>query len=157
VFIENTFSTEVLRSVTTALLRFEPQHANVRIDTSSVQEKCRVIFNPVDLSEVLAVLIQNSLDAFASESSPGGAQPHCIQVATEQLRDKVKIIVHDDGPGVPETFRDRVFENGVSGRSGSRGFGLNFAFKCVTKYGGTISLDSASGRGARFVIEVSTL
>ncbi len=156
-FIENTFATEVQDSVNSALLRFEPQHVGVCIDASSVQEKCRVIFNRVDLSEVIALLIQNSLEAFAGETSAGIAKGHTIRILTEPDNEHVRIIVEDDGPGVPDAIRDRVFENGVSGKSGSRGFGLSYAGKCVTKYGGRILLDSGFEQGARFVIELSRL
>ena len=157
VFIENTFATDVSASVKSALLRFEPQHVNAQIDTSSVQEECRVIFNGVELSEVLAVLIQNAFDAFIGDQSAGRAQQHTVRIRTEDNNGHVKIIVEDDGPGVPNDLRDRIFENGVSGKSGSRGFGLSYARTCVAKYGGRIALDSTSEQGAKFVIEVSRL
>jgi len=56
------------------------------------------------------------------------------------------IAVEDNGPGVPEHLRDRIFFPLVSGREGGSGLGLTIAQTFVTQHGGTIECESARGR-----------
>jgi two-component system nitrogen regulation sensor histidine kinase GlnL len=56
------------------------------------------------------------------------------------------IAVEDNGPGVPEHLRDRIFFPLVSGREGGSGLGLTIAQTFVTQHGGTIECESRSGR-----------
>jgi two-component system OmpR family sensor kinase len=72
----------------------------------------------------------------------------------------VEIVVEDDGPGVPEPERERIFEpfhrldRSRDRASGGFGLGLSIARKAVEAHGGTIRIDSAPGGGARVVISV---
>jgi hypothetical protein len=52
----------------------------------------------------------------------------------------------DDGPGVPEEIRDRIFYPLVSGREGGSGLGLTLAQTFVQQHGGLIECDSQPGR-----------
>lgn len=63
------------------------------------------------------------------------------------------IEIDDDGPGVPEELRERIFELGVSQRGGS-GLGLHEARTTVLLTGGQIACQPAPTGGARFHIQV---
>jgi hypothetical protein len=60
--------------------------------------------------------------------------------------------VEDDGPGVPATDRDRVFELGYSTRDGGTGYGLAVVRQIVEVHGWGIRVDSGRDGGARFVV-----
>jgi len=68
----------------------------------------------------------------------------------------VEITVADQGPGVPEAFRERIFEkfqrleNRKTVPGANRGLGLTFCRLAVEAHGGTIWVDDAPGGGARF-------
>jgi signal transduction histidine kinase len=62
--------------------------------------------------------------------------------------------VRDDGPGIPEELRERIFQPFVTGRSGGVGLGLTFVKRVVHEHKGRIALDSAPGRGTRVRIEL---
>jgi signal transduction histidine kinase len=70
--------------------------------------------------------------------------------------------VDDDGPGIPEADRPRLFERffvGRSDRSGPRdgvGLGLPTSLAIAQAHGGTIEVDSTVGRGSRFALVVPT-
>jgi len=57
----------------------------------------------------------------------------------------VVVEVIDNGPGIPEELRERVFHPLVSGREGGTGLGLTLAQNFVNQYHGLISFDSAPG------------
>ena len=74
-----------------------------------------------------------------------------IEVAAE--RERVRISVSDDGPGVPVELAGRLFEPFATGRSGGTGLGLAAARRIAERHGGALVLESAPGaRGARFSI-----
>ena len=62
--------------------------------------------------------------------------------------------VRDDGPGIPEALRERIFQPFVTGRSGGVGLGLTFVKRVVHEHRGRITLDSAPGAGTRVRIEL---
>jgi len=54
--------------------------------------------------------------------------------------------VIDDGPGIPEDIRERIFFPLVSGREGGTGLGLTLAQTFIQQHGGLIECDSRPGR-----------
>ena len=74
---------------------------------------------------------------------------------------EVRVCVSDDGPGVPEALRDRVFSLFVQGprqldrSQGGFGIGLAVARQIVQRHGGALTLEQArSGRWSRFVVTI---
>ncbi|MDL2355840.1 MAG: ATP-binding protein, partial [Pseudomonadota bacterium] len=72
----------------------------------------------------------------------------------------VEIVVDDDGPGIPQTERERIFEpfyrldRSRDRATGGYGLGLSIARKAIELHGGSIRVDAAPLGGARFVIRV---
>ncbi len=60
--------------------------------------------------------------------------------------------VADDGQGIPDADRDRVFEAGYTTGEDGTGLGLNIVQEIVTAHGWTIEVHEADGGGARFAI-----
>ena len=72
----------------------------------------------------------------------------------------VRLAVTDQGSGIPEAFRERVFQRFAqadgtkSRRSGGTGLGLSICKAIVEAHGGTIRFDSVAGQGTTFVVEL---
>jgi PAS domain S-box-containing protein len=64
----------------------------------------------------------------------------------------VKLQVEDDGPGIPEEIRDRLFEPFVSRRQGGSGLGLAIVQRAIEAHRGYVFLDSTPGEGTTFTI-----
>jgi len=60
--------------------------------------------------------------------------------------------VEDDGPGIPDTVRDDLFEPGESGVAGNTGFGLAIVQEIATAHGWTVEAVDAADGGARFEV-----
>tara|TARA_R100000027_G_scaffold63666_3_gene56550 strand:+ start:3905 stop:4891 length:987 start_codon:yes stop_codon:yes gene_type:complete len=69
----------------------------------------------------------------------------------------LRIIVEDEGPGVPVENRDRIFGAGFSTREGGSGLGLAAARAWLEEVGGEISLDPACTTGARFIVRLPAI
>lgn len=66
--------------------------------------------------------------------------------------DKVKIIIADSGCGMDREKMGRVFEPFFTSKKGGTGLGLATVYRIIDAHGGTISVDSAKGKGTSFTI-----
>jgi two-component system, NtrC family, nitrogen regulation sensor histidine kinase GlnL len=69
-----------------------------------------------------------------------------ITMGRHRHRLALELHIEDNGPGVPEDIRERIFHPLVSGREGGSGLGLTLAQTFVQQHGGTIECDSVPGR-----------
>ncbi|MGM0509583.1 MAG: ATP-binding protein [Thermoplasmatota archaeon] len=96
------------------------------------------------LEELFTNLIMNSM-----EHSSGST----VWVSTEEEEDKIKTIIEDDGTGIPEETKSKLFEKGFrGGNSSGLGIGLYLVKKIVEKYDGDIDVKDSDHGGARFEI-----
>jgi signal transduction histidine kinase len=65
--------------------------------------------------------------------------------------DHVELVVADDGTGITESMRDRLFEPGATSENGGAGLGLGIARRLARSFGGEIELEPVSD-GAAFVV-----
>ena len=63
----------------------------------------------------------------------------------------------DDGPGVPEKDRERIFQRFVTTRPGGNGLGLSTSREIAQAHGGTLTLVETAGGGATFVLQLPPL
>jgi signal transduction histidine kinase len=94
------------------------------------------------------------------------AQRHAASQVAVTLRregDELELIVEDDGPGIPEADRERVFDrftrlDEARGRAaGGAGLGLAVVRRVVEQHGGTVSVTESPLSGARFVVTLPAL
>jgi signal transduction histidine kinase len=78
-----------------------------------------------------------------------------IRVALDESGDTVRILVDDDGPGIPAESRERIFEPFVRlerTKVAGAGIGLSVVRDLVVAHGGTVSVDGSPLGGARFLV-----
>ncbi len=98
--------------------------------------------------ERIVTLLGNLLDnAFEATLAAQGKQ---VQLSMTDLGSDLIFEVEDQGTGVPEAERERIFQRGVSGKSSSRGIGLHLVRQTLTQLGGEITVSETTGGGARF-------
>ncbi|MEW6314002.1 MAG: nitrogen regulation protein NR(II) [Pseudomonadota bacterium] len=69
-----------------------------------------------------------------------------VTLAKKRYRHALQLQIIDDGPGIPEELREKIFFPLVSGREGGSGLGLTIAQTFVTQHHGTIEVESVPGR-----------
>lgn len=102
-------------------------------------------------SQVLANLIKNGLHALVSSSTALCAGD--LRLTVSVRNHKGRIVVADDGIGIPNELHSRIFEPFYSTQAGN-GLGLSFCKNVVEDARGKLSVHSQSGRGAVFTIEL---
>jgi signal transduction histidine kinase len=108
--------------------------------------------DPDRVAQVLTNLISNAV-----KFSPAGGE---VLVFAEQRGGHLVVAVADHGPGVPESFRDRVFQRFAQAdasstrRSGGTGLGLSISKAIVERMQGRIGFKETPGGGATFYFEL---
>jgi len=77
-----------------------------------------------------------------------------VRVSLAHAKGLAQVIVDDDGPGIPEEIREKLFRPFATGREGGIGLGLTFVQRVVYEHQGRIHVDSEPGRGACFRIDL---
>ena len=100
-----------------------------------------------ELKEVLINLLENARVAVTK----GGI----VRILGNQINGRVVLAVVDDGTGIPEELLPRIFEPQFSTRSTGAGLGLPIVKRIVESWGGTVEVDSATGRGTTVSVFLS--
>jgi signal transduction histidine kinase len=105
-------------------------------------------FDSNRLARAIANLVLNASEAVSPDTG------HII-ITTKGSRETLQIGVWDNGPGIPATIQDSVFQPFVScGKTRNSGLGLAIAKKFVEDHGGVIYLDGRSETGTLFGITI---
>ena len=105
------------------------------------------------LIQAVLNIAHNACQALAERISAGDAQltfrtriARQVTFGKQRYRLALELHVIDNGPGVPDSIRDRIFFPLVSGREGGSGLGLTLAQTFVQQHHGLIECDSVPGR-----------
>jgi two-component system nitrogen regulation sensor histidine kinase GlnL len=105
------------------------------------------------LIQALLNIVQNAAHALAERIAAGSARivlrtrvARQATIGKERSRLALELHVEDNGPGVPESIRDRIFFPLVSGHEGGSGLGLTLAQMFVQQHHGAIDCESVPGR-----------
>lgn len=143
---------EALRS-TLVIARNEYKHvAEVHAEYGEVP---RVVCHGGEINQVLLNLIVNA--AHAIGDAVGGSDARgVISVSTRGEGDDVVVTVEDNGTGIPEAIREKIFEQFFTTKPVGKGTGqgLAIARSVVAKHGGKLTFTSTVGRGARFEVRL---
>ena len=107
-------------------------------------------------SRQLVSALFNLLDNAVKYSDPGSV----VTVAVRRIGNWVELSVADNGPGIPERDRERIFERfyrvdrARSRETGGTGLGLAIVRHVATNHGGVVTVDSLEGEGSKFTLRL---
>ena len=136
--------------VTTVMDSLEPMIAqkSLRVEYR-LAEDLRLTGDPFLLHRALSNIVQNAIDF-----SPAGGT---VTITSQSEADKLSLSIEDQGPGIPDYCRERVFDRFFSlqrpdtGKK-STGLGLNFVQEVATLHNGDIRLENLHDKGLRAVL-----
>jgi signal transduction histidine kinase/pSer/pThr/pTyr-binding forkhead associated (FHA) protein len=133
------------------LMQSRAAELGVQLVWRPAAEMPTLTFDDEGIHRAVLNIVTNALDACAKTA--GG----CVTVSTEysQADSQVRVIVEDNGEGIPPEEVDQIFALFVS-RKKSRGTGLGLPVsqKIVSEHGGRILVDSQPGQGSRFTLQI---
>ena len=104
------------------------------------------------LMQVMANLLSNAV-----KFSPAGSK---VEISIEKTETGVKVAVADQGAGIPESFRERIFERFTQAdssdkrRTGGTGLGLSISAAIIEAHGGRLDFDSVVDQGTTFYFDL---
>ncbi|AFZ58766.1 AAA family ATPase [Anabaena cylindrica FACHB-243] len=142
-------------------LKASQQHPEIEV-TTNYGDLSLVECFPGQLNQVFMNILANAIDAL-EESNTGRsfsdmkASPNCITITTSMENHQAKIQIADNGNGMSEEIKNKIFEHLFTTKAVSKGTGLGLAIarQIVTEtHNGKLSCNSILGKGTEFVIEI---
>jgi two-component system NtrC family sensor kinase len=133
---------------------------NVDLKTSFDPALPKIEVVQQDIGRVLLNLITNAFYVLARESPKPEANRVTLTTqflpSTNENRSKVKIMVADNGPGMPPDVLNKIFQPFFTTKPTGEGtgLGLSISFDIIKAHQGNISVDSKLGEGTVFTIEL---
>ncbi len=133
----------VVQTVKLALDIFNENYIHFIAD----EEKIIAKLDRTQLVRVVTNLVKNAIQAVPDVDSPR------ILVTVASDGDEVKISVADNGTGISDDFKDKVFEPKFTTKTSGMGLGLGMVKNIVETYQGTIDFTSQKGKGTVFTVK----
>jgi two-component system NtrC family sensor kinase len=133
---------------TLALVGKQAFFFNIEVVRKYDPELPTVIADRSQLQQVFMNIIMNAVQAMNERGT--------LTVQTQQTDEFVETRISDTGKGIPAEDIDRIFDPFYSTKTDGEGtgLGLSIAYGIVTKYRGSISVQSEPGRGTTFIIRL---
>ncbi|WP_233169208.1 sensor histidine kinase [Hymenobacter sp. BT523] len=168
---------DVLSDIATSFSTFTnlPTMRPERLDVAAILRRCAALHQPdssdgaLDLhlppdaetgcyvvfaDESLLVRTFNNLLINARQAVPEGREPHIDVSLTPVNGSKVRVAIRDNGAGIPEEVREKVFVPNFTTKETGSGIGLAVAKRGIESAGGKIWFETEVGEGTDFFIEL---
>lgn len=147
--IEKTDLRESVR-VAEKIVRPRFEETGVVLDLDLPPEPLEAETAPLRIEQILVNLLRNGADAAAGEENGR------VSLRAECLDDQVVLQIADNGPGIPEDLRERIFDPFFSTKasSGGMGLGLAISIRLAEDLGGGLSVRSNAPKGAVFELRL---
>ena len=140
-------------SQTLLIMDDQIQSTNIRLIKNIQKDLPYVNVNPNDMEQVFINLLQNAIDSLKEMKNNAILE---IVIYQKKEQNKFFIEINDNGKGVDEQIRNKIFTPFFTTKPSGEGtgLGLNIIQKIIEKYGGTINCRSSDGQGASFIISL---
>jgi two-component system nitrogen regulation sensor histidine kinase NtrY len=140
--------TDLARLLEGVVVLYRESHPSLAIRAAFSPDLPPVEVDPDQIKRAVLNLVDNAVEAV------GGAG--LVVVQTEWLAEaqRARIVVADDGPGIPPEDRERLFVPYFSTKATGMGLGLPIVHQIISDHGGSIRVEDNTPRGSRFVIEL---
>jgi signal transduction histidine kinase len=127
-----------------SLLASQLRKKSITLTVTGQDEGKAFLVDPEKLSQVFLNIILNAVDAVEIKGE--------ITIKTTKNPAGYTVSIQDNGPGIPDQQKDRIFDPFYSTKEGGTGLGLSISRKIVESYGGSLLLTDAETGGACFTV-----
>lgn len=117
----------------------EEMRVKLEVDKQSGLTKLPELMSEEDLESIIGNLVENSLDAVSVDGTGK------ITMLLYENEGNLILELSDNGPGIPENIRHRIYEQRFTTKSGQRGYGMYIVRKIVDRLNGKIDLTVCGG------------
>jgi two-component system phosphate regulon sensor histidine kinase PhoR len=151
VTIKEVFMPETIIDDVYTLMKIEAEKKKINLKVNKNSNK-ELRGNPDKFKQMMINLVENAIKYSEEEDN--------VTISTSYEDNKVKIVVEDTGPGIPEKDLSRIFERfyrvdkARSRAKGGTGLGLAIVKHIVKAFNGTIDVESQLGKGTKFIVKI---
>lgn len=122
----------------------------ITLELARAEGPLEVFADPQQIRQVVLNLLTNAAEATRERRPTGGT----IRVTTGRDAAAAFVRVEDEGTGIADAVRERIFEPHFTTKEKGHGFGLAVCHRVVVNHGGTIAVDSPRAGGAVFTVRL---
>ena len=122
--------------------------ADVRFERQFAADVPPVRLDPEQIRRVIINLVDNAIEAMERRGCL------LVETQTDAPHHVTRVVVADDGPGIPEAEREKLFLPYYSTKRRGSGLGLAIVRRIIAEHGGSIEVTDNVPRGTRFTIEL---
>lgn len=114
---------------------------------------------PQDIGRVVLNLVNNAFHAASERAAKvDGSFKPMVRVSTRKVECKVEVTVEDNGGGIPESIREKIFQPFFTTKPTGQGtgLGLSLSYDIIKAHGGDLTVKTNEGEGSNFIIQLQT-
>jgi two-component system, NtrC family, sensor kinase len=133
-------------------LRAKDKKFNADFKTDFDPDLPQINIVPQDIGRVLLNLINNAFQAVN-----GFGDNPLVTISTKKLEKAIEISISDNGPGIPDAIKHKIFQPFFTTKPSGQGtgLGLSLSYDIVKAHGGELKLETAVNTGTTFKIKLS--
>jgi signal transduction histidine kinase len=138
-------------------LRAKDKNFNADIQTDFDNSIGKINIVPQDIGRVLLNLYNNAFYAVnEKKKSSGENYKPAVSVQTKKENNRVRIIVSDNGNGIPQNIIEKIFHPFFTTKPTGQGtgLGLSLSYDIIKAHGGEIKVETKEGEGSIFIIRL---
>jgi two-component system nitrogen regulation sensor histidine kinase NtrY len=143
-----TVPTDVAQLITDTVALYNGIFTDVRIDQRFAPGVPLVRLDAEQIRRVMINLVDNAIEAMERRGQI------VVETQLDPANSVVRVIVADDGPGIPAGEREKLFLPYYSTKRRGSGLGLAIVRRIIAEHGGSIDVGDNTPRGTRFTIEL---
>ena len=115
---------------------------------------------PQDIGRVILNLVNNAFYTVTEKKKQRGeGYEPTVSISSKRINSKVEIIVKDNGNGIPQKIRNKIFQPFFTTKPTGQGtgLGLSLAYDIVKAHGGVLKVETREGEGSEFTIQLPNI
>lgn len=132
-----------------SFLTVQKRYSGIHIRTELLLELEEIEFDGDQISQLLLNFLNNAADAIKEANINNGQ----ITIKTFQEPDFVYLLVKDNGPGIKESVKNKLFKHYLTTKKSGHGYGLVTCGKILENHNAAVTIESKEGDGATFIIK----
>lgn len=138
-------------------IRAKDASFNVTLETQFDKTVGQVLIQPQEMGRVILNLINNALYAVGEKKKTIGREYNpIVKVSTKKSNKYIGIRVEDNGSGIPELIKEKIFQPFFTTKPTGQGtgLGLSLSYDIVRAHSGSITVESSPEKGTVFIIQI---
>lgn len=140
-------------------IRAKDKAFNADFELELDEELPKVTVVPQDIGRVILNMVNNAFYTVNEKSKTGITDYHpMVRVKTKKTNNGIELCIQDNGSGIPESIKDKVFQPFFTTKpTGSgTGLGLSLSYDIIKAHNGELKVESKEGEGTEFTIFLPT-